>query len=455
MNLLLPLIIILLCLIVFMYWRIFRPEDPRHGANHYKPPSYLEEKIWYESELNFLFNFAEKLISAAGAPDVIKCITEAAHNFLPIERTVFLAWNKEPETFTVAYAIGWDHNPADPAVIGQNSICGFAAKNRDILVVPDLAENQYLSRIKKEPFLQKAFICVPIAYKNELLGVLFVCDKKTPGSFTAREVSVVKNIARNGAIILQNVRMYEQASKRALELKSAYDELQAMQDKLIQSEKLKAIGQLASGVAHEMRNPIGTIMQGVEYLEQIVPPEYKEQRDTISILKSNVMRADRIVISLLDFSRPAKLELRPEDIRRVLEDSVDLVKADLKRVTVAWDIPQGLPLVLVDKNKMMQVFINIFINAAHAMPQGGHLYIRVFRRDPRTIVEIEDTGVGIAEEDLKRIFDPFFTTKGPGKGTGLGLSVCRNIITMHDGSIEVASRQGTGTTVTIALKPAQ
>ena len=435
--------------------------------------SYLEDKIWYEAELNFLFKFNEKLFSALSFQDVAKCIAEAAHNFLPIERTVLLTWDKNSEKFTLACAIGWEHDRnQESLVIGKDSISGFVIHNRQVLVVSDLAQESYLNRLKKEEYLQKAFISAPLIFKDEVLGVLHVCDKKTPGPFTQREVSVVMNIVRMGAITLQNVRLYQQMSKRAEELKIAYDELKEMQNKLIQSEKLKAIGQLASGVAHEMRNPLGIIMQGVAYLEQIISPEDKESSETLSMVKESAQRADRIVISLLDFSRAAKLELRLEYIDSILESSLNLVKTELKKIEVIREKQEDLPKVLVDKNKLTQVFINLFMNAIHAMPEGGKLTIRSFVKhleerinslDERLdnsfeagenvlVVEIGDTGMGISEENLKRIFDPFFTTKSLGKGTGLGLSVSQNIIIMHKGLMEVKSQVQKGTRVIITLR---
>jgi len=448
-------------------------ELPQQDSSPPQPSSCLEDKIWYEAELNFLFKFNEKLSLSLGFKDAVQCITEAAHDFLPIERTVFLTWDKNSEKFTLACAIGWERGRnQESLVIGKDSISGFVIRNRDILVVADLEHDEYLSMLKKEEYLQKAFISAPLIYKNEVLGVLHVCDKKTPGPFTQREVSVVMNIARMGAIALQNVRLYEQMSKRAVELKMAYDELKEMQDKLIQSEKLKSIGQLASGVAHEMSNPLGIIMQGVAYLEQIISPEAKESRETLSMVKESAQRADRIVISLLDFSRAARLELHPEYIDSILENSLNLVKTELKNIEVVREIQEDLPKVLVDKNKLTQVFINLFINAIHAMPEAGKLTIRSFVKqleetrnsiDERSgdsfeagekvvVVEIEDTGMGISEENLKIIFDPFFTTKGLGKGTGLGLSVSRNIIIMHKGLIEVKSQVKKGTRVIITLR---
>jgi signal transduction histidine kinase len=441
----------------------FLREAPQEVSKPAPEPSRLEDKIWYESELDFLFKFNEKLSLNLSFQDTVRCIAEAAHDFLPVERTVFLTWDKNSENLTLAYAIGWDYDRnQESLLIGKDSISEFVIRSREALLVSDLPQEDYLNKLKKEEFLQRTFISAPLIYKDEVLGVLHVCDKKTPGPFTQRDASVVMNIVRMGAIALQNVRLYEQASKRAAELKMAYDELKEMQDELIQSEKLKAIGQLASGVAHEMRNPLGITMQGVAYLEQIVPAQEKEQRQTLSMVKESAERADRIVNSLLDFSRATKLELHPEYIDSILENSLNLVKKELKNIQVVREIREGLPQVLVDKNKLTQVFINLFLNAADAMPEGGKLTIRSFLKDDAfetgekaVVVEVEDTGRGISEENLKKIFNPFFTTKGQGKGTGLGLSVTRNIIIMHKGLIELKSQVNKGTRVIITLRIAK
>ncbi len=437
----------------------------------YTPPSSplapdsscLEDKMWYEAELDFLFKFNEKLSLSLSFQDAVRCIAEAAHNFLPVERTVLLTWDKDLQNLTLAHSIGWNNAPNGGFfVIGENSISAEVVRNKNVLLVSDLTQEDYLNKMNKEEYLQKTFISAPIIYKDEVLGVLHVCDKRTSEPFTQREASIVMNIVRMGAIALQNVRLYQQASKEAEELKIAYDELKEIQGKLIQAEKLKAIGQLASGVAHEIRNPLGIIMQGALYLEQIMPPQEKEQLETLSMVKESVKRADKIVTQLLDYSRATKLELHPEEIGSILEDSLNLVKKELKNIQVAREIQERLPKVLIDKNKLTQVFINLFMNAIHAMPEGGKLTLRSFVKqmeeasfeagEKAVVVEIEDTGTGISEENMKKIFNPFFTTKSKGKGTGLGLSVTQNIIIMHKGLIEVKSQVNKGTTVIITLR---
>lgn len=261
------------------------------------------------------------------------------------------------------------------------------------------------------------------------------------------------------------------------QLKKAYIELKETQEQFIQAEKLNAVGQLASGVAHEVRNPLGIIVQGVNYLEKKISTKEEDIFETLRMLKDNVKRADKIINGLLDFSRATSLNLQPENINSILENSLSLVKPELKsdNIEIVREIEKNLPMVSVDKNKMEQVFINILLNAVQAMPEGGRIIIRAYekkleetkngiggRKEDRfgfgekaVIVEIEDAGLGIPEENLKRIFDPFFTTKGPRGGTGLGLSVSRNIIAIHRGLIYAESQLGKGTKITVILKIAR
>ncbi|MFA5144773.1 MAG: ATP-binding protein [Candidatus Omnitrophota bacterium] len=272
------------------------------------------------------------------------------------------------------------------------------------------------------------------------------------------------------------VKEISERKKAEGELKESYTKLKEIQDQLIQAEKLNAIGQLASGVAHEVRNPLGIMLQGVNYLESRLSSKEVDILETLAALKDNIGRADSIVNSLLDFSKDVSLGLNPEDINPILQNSLALVKTRLKfeNIDTTMEIKKGMPKVLADKNKLEQVFINILLNAAQAMPDGGKIAIRSFDKQLETIkngigrrvqdnfqlgekvvmVEIEDTGTGITEENLKRIFDPFFTTKGQ-QGTGLGLSVTKSIIHMHRGLIYADSKPGQGTIMTVILKVAE
>jgi two-component system NtrC family sensor kinase len=265
--------------------------------------------------------------------------------------------------------------------------------------------------------------------------------------------------------------------RKAKELRKAYEKLKQTQDLLIQAERLNAVGKLASGVAHEVKNPLGVIAQGINYLEKKIPAKKEETFEIVKLIKESIKRADNIVRSLLDFSKVTNLSLKPEDINFILEHSLSLLKQRIQsqKIEIIREMKSDIPVVLVDRNKIEQVFINIFLNAIQAMSEGGKIIIRSydeqlvgvkngvgrragdhFKLGERAVtVEIEDTGMGISEENLKRIFNPFFTTKGKSGGTGLGLSVSRNIITMHRGLMKIKSQEGKGTNVIITLKIAE
>ena len=285
-------------------------------------------------------------------------------------------------------------------------------------------------------------------------------------------VGTIKFLMKREAELTVKAATAETEHKKAEELEKAYKDLKETQGMLIQAEKMGAIGQLASGVAHEVRNPLGVMMQGVQYLEQVVPDKNKEAKETLDLLKDSVIRTNKIIISLLDFSKSTKLELSSEDVNSILEKSLELTKSKFKDIEVVKEIKKNLPKVLADKNKLEQVFVNIFLNATQAMNGVGKIIIRSYsiERDKTKyrvgnrkedyfrsgenviIVEIEDTGIGIPEKNLKKIYEPFFTTKEPDKGTGLGLAVSQNIITMHKGLMEIESQIGKGTKVAITLK---
>lgn len=285
-----------------------------------------------------------------------------------------------------------------------------------------------------------------------------------------------KIIARTNDLVVSNQKLQEEVSEcgRIEErLKESYLQLRGMQDQLIQAEKLNAIGQLASGVAHEVRNPLSIILQGVEYLEMKMPHKEASTLEALSMIKDSVKRADNIISLLFDFSKAARLNLMPEDINSTLESSISLVETKVKsaNINIIKELKKNILKTLIDKNKMEQIFINLLLNAIQAMPEGGKIFIRSYDKrldmpcngigkrkedhfkigEKAVIVEIEDTGIGIPEENLKKIFDPFFTTKAPMGGAGLGLSVSRNIIMTHKGLIDVTSQLGKGTKITVTL----
>ena len=224
--------------------------------------------------------------------------------------------------------------------------------------------------------------------------------------------------------------------------------------RIMESERLAHIGQLAAGVAHEINNPLQGIVTYSHLLLERATTE-NGTRESLQKIVKQVNRCRDIIRGLLDFSRQRKPDKRLSSINRVLEECVALVdnQALFHNIRIVKHLGRDLPPVLMDPSQIQQVFMNMIINAAEAMNGGGQLALttRFVPADPAVEVEFTDTGHGINQEELDRIFDPFFTTKEVGHGTGLGLAISYGIVQEHKGTITVESQVGQGATFTIRL----
>ena len=244
-------------------------------------------------------------------------------------------------------------------------------------------------------------------------------------------------------------------------LEKANRELQESQGQIIQSEKMFAVGQLASGVAHEINNPLGSILTYIKlaikkldnYSSDSNILEISQLKKYMATIEEEVNRCKGITRGLLDFSRVKEPEMNVVDINDILNNALELAEHQLseQRIHLVKKFGSSTSKIVADSHQIQQVFINIILNALHAMSEGGILEITTRKRSKFAEIVFKDSGCGIADEDLSRIFTPFFTTKKVGEGTGLGLSVAYGIIENHGGEIIVKSKTGKGTTVTIML----
>ena len=304
---------------------------------------------------------------------------------------------------------------------------------------PLAEERTRLSEMGAAMAAMRAGVTIPLVASQRVVGFLCVLDDRVPEAFASDELAAMLEIGEQAAITIENSRLYEKMKER---------------------DRLAALGEMAAGLAHEIRNPLGAIKGAAQYLD----PAGMQPGDAeiLDIIVEEVNRLDGVVAQFLAYSRPpgpgnAKFQLT--DVNEVLWKTMKLIENDLpKNVALELDLTPGLPSINADAEQLKQVFINLALNAVQAMPDGGRLMVRT--RRPHTPVELglsestprysadqievrfADTGAGIPEDALDRIFIPFYTTKS--KGTGLGLAITQRIVKGHGGTIEVQSRIGEG-----------
>ncbi len=232
-----------------------------------------------------------------------------------------------------------------------------------------------------------------------------------------------------------------------------------LEQQIIQTEKLATTGQLAAGIAHEIGTPLNIISGNAEFLLLDMNETDKGYQE-LSVIINQTKRMTHLMRQLLDFARPRKLSLQAVEVNGVLKEVLEFVKLQFSKsgIEISTTLPADLPMVYGDPAQIYQVFLNIIVNAVHAMPNGGELNVSTSienrkSAEEKVVIRVEDAGEGIPPEHIDKVFTPFFTTKGPGKGTGLGLAVTKRIVQEHKGNIEIESEAGKGTTVTIRFNP--
>jgi two-component system NtrC family sensor kinase len=322
--------------------------------------------------------------------------------------------------------------------VGQGLI-GTVAATGQTLNVKNAARSPNLlpaARATVQREGMRAFLCVPINSRGRRLGTLSL-GRQNSRPFDAREVTLVEATADQIGTALDNARLYSETRRQLAEQ-------QRTQAHLVHVEKLSAVGELASGVAHEINNPLTTIL-GQAHLLLEHPEVTPHVRSRLGLIADEANRAGRIVQNLLLFSRHYPPEQRAcslaEQARRVLELKAYQLQQD--NVRVVTDFPP-VPPAFADENQIQQVILNLVQNAHQAMLgqklDERILTVRVRAAPPSLLLEVLDTGHGIPDEALARLFDPFFTTKPPGEGSGLGLSVSYGIVTEHKGVLRGENR---------------
>jgi signal transduction histidine kinase len=287
----------------------------------------------------------------------------------------------------------------------------------------------------------KAEICIPLITKQKLIGVVNLGMKSSGDMYNNEDLGLLTTLSNQAAVAIENATLYEDLSKTKVQMQRA--------------DRLASLGTLTAGLAHEIRNPLVAI----KTFTQLLPTRFDDEEFRSHFLEVTAGEVDRIsslVSELLDFSRPSQPKLNKENLNQVLEKMLLLVDTEShkKSLQIIRNFNEFLPPVVLDKEQIKQVFLNILLNAVYATPESGTITVetRLIKRDGyQNFVQviIKDTGKGISEENMDKIFTPFYTTKH--EGSGLGLAISNQIIQEHRGSIEVESNENQGTTFYVNL----
>lgn len=385
-------------------------------------------------------------------------------------------------------------------VIGQTVSLGYgvmgwvAEQGEPLLLNGDIASDPRFSmhRAPREKKAPSSALCWPLRVDDQTVGVININRGAERSPFTEQDLVYGVSIIRFVAIAVENARLHRRSTGYVQELRDLVSQLEEAQTHLMQSEKMASIGQLAAGVAHEINNPIGYISSNLNTLQSYVddllqllglyesaspliqgtpeiskPIEEARDRVDISYLKEDlrslmeesqegVSRVRQIVQDLKEFSHVDQAEWQWADLHAGLDTTLNIVNNELKYRADVVKHYGDLPMIECMPTQLNQVFMNILVNAAHALEDRGTITIRSGMDGADWVwVEISDTGKGIPQECLARLFEPFFTTKPVGQGTGLGLALSYGIVEKHGGRIDVSSTVGEGSSFLIRLPVSQ
>ena len=307
-------------------------------------------------------------------------------------------------------------------------------------------------------------MCVPFIYKGDVQGVVYVDSIGLPEGFRKDDLQLLTALSNIAAISIENARLYEELKQELSVRKQSEDEKKKLEVQFQYAQKIEAIGTLASGIAHNFNNILMGIQGNVSIMLLHTDASHQHYK-RLKTIENSVQKASALTSQLLGYARAGTYEIKPIDLNQLLQEISHTFAMTKKEIRVHLDLDKDIFVIRGDHIQIKQVLLNLYVNAADAMPKGGDLSIkttRVTHKDMAgrgypvkpgdyVLLTINDTGVGMGKDTMERAFDPFFTTKGISRGTGLGLASAYGIVKAHGGYIDVSSKVGHGTTFYVYL----
>ena len=288
------------------------------------------------------------------------------------------------------------------------------------------------------------FVAVPLLSRGQAIGAIFADNRYSDHPITERHMHTLEALACLASVAIQSHRLSVELGRKVEELERAYENLREHQARLIESERIAAMGQLSAMIVHEIKGPLVSIGGLARLVKREIPPDHPHS-EHLGIVADQVTRLEELIQDITDLSLSTQIRRTSVYLNKIVEQSMALVSKRLEEsgVRTHLRLDAEVPAMSLDRNRIQQVLVNLFENALHAMSEGGTLSVYTRRTQAGIELEVRDTGEGIPTEISDRVFQPFFTTKP--RGSGLGLAICRQIVERHGGRIEVARRNpGTG-----------
>jgi signal transduction histidine kinase/putative methionine-R-sulfoxide reductase with GAF domain len=402
------------------------------------------------------------LMETLDIDEILRLVLEGVTKNIGFDRARLYLVNEKKNVLECRMAVGVDEDRIKGVVLSlekNDSVVARSIFERKPFVIPDAQKDPRVNPVMKEKFNLHSLVVIPLLAKDRALGAI-AADHIEPGkNITKQTIESVMTFAQQAGLAIHNAFMYQELKTFSQQMEEKIQrttaDLRKTEAQLIRSEKLAALGQLAAGIAHEIRNPLTSINILIHSLRE-KPSDEEHHREDLRVIEGEIHRINEIVDQFLRFAKPAPPLLQEADVLSLFEETLQLLKPQIEkqRISVQKEF-HSLPPTVLDREQMKQVILNLLLNALQAMPGGGRLRLsgQVLEDNRWIQLSIQDTGVGIPPEDMNKLFDPFFSTKEG--GVGLGLSIAHRIIDQHRGKIQMESTPGQGTLFTLWLPISQ
>ncbi|MGO8991061.1 MAG: GAF domain-containing protein [bacterium] len=398
------------------------------------------------------------LTEAFDIDEILRLVLEGVTKNIGFDRARLYLINEKRNILECKMAVGIDEEKIKGIALHldpEDSAVARSVLERKPFIIQDAGQDPRVNPFLREKLNLHSLLVVPLLAKGKALGAIAADFLEPNKSITKETVESVTAFAQQAGLAIYNAFMYQELKAFSQQMEEKIQkttaDLRKTEAQLIRSEKLAALGQLAAGIAHEIRNPLTSINILIHSLTENFPPE-SARREDLRVIEEEIRRINEIVDQFLRFARPAPPRLQKADALSIFEETLQLLRPQMEkyRIIVQKEF-QVLRPISMDREQMKQVILNLFLNAVQAMPNGGRLTLRgqVLEDGHWVTLSVQDSGMGIRSENMDKLFDPFFSTKEG--GVGLGLSIAHRIIDQHHGKIEVESAPGKGTLLTVWL----